>query len=72
MPHEMRNTPEGLTAQAAALTAVREAGQMRQDVDRDYMQALRNAVDAGCTIEQIAMAAGVSRQTVYHWLRKGA
>ena len=71
MSHELRNTPEGLTAQAASLTRVREASGMRDAMDEDYRVALRNAVDAGCTIEQIAMAAGVSRQTVYHWLRKG-
>ena len=61
----VKNTPEGLLEQSRTLTNVRDVAELRRQVELDYLDSLRLARAAGCSIEQIGMAAGVTRQTIY-------
>lgn len=51
-----------------ALTKVRRAAQRRQDADTAWHEAIREAHEAGCTLRQIADAAGVTNPRIHQIL----
>jgi DNA-binding phage protein len=60
-----------LELQSLALSRVREMRLTMRDAEKDYMAAVQAARDAQCSAQQIAMAAGVTRQAIHKTLRKG-
>jgi DNA-binding phage protein len=62
---------EVLRIQSESLERVREARLTAEAAAADYIDAVTKAREAQCSAQQIAMAAGVSRQAIHKTLRKG-
>jgi DNA-binding phage protein len=60
-----------LELQSEALSRVRESRMTAEAATADYVDAVQKAREALCSAQQIAMAAGVSRQAIHKTLRKG-
>lgn len=66
----MTGTPESLLEQSRTLTNVRDVAELRRQVEADYVDAIRAAQAAGCSLEQIGMAAGVTRSAIHHYMSR--
>lgn len=56
---------------AEALERVKAAQQRQEQAKRDLVDAIREAIAAGVTQLQICEALGISRPTIWRWLKEG-
>lgn len=60
---------EQAAAQAAALLVVIAQARTSADAERKLREVVRDAHNTGAPVADLARAAGVTRQTVYRWIR---